>query len=172
MPLKPAKAYRHFSGPAYSRREFVKGVPVSRVTFYDMGNPKGNFPVEMSLVSLEVGQIRHNALEAARVAANRMLEVEAGLTGYHLKIRVYPHQVLRENPMAAGAGADRISDGMRRAFGRPIGVAARVHIGQKIMTIRTAKEFAKVAKEAMRRAAVKISTNTKLIIEKGEEFLR
>ncbi|HID60812.1 MAG TPA: 50S ribosomal protein L16, partial [Hadesarchaea archaeon] len=107
MPLRPARAYRHFSGPAYTRREFVKGVPGIRVTFFDMGNPKGDFPVVMSLFAEESGQIRHNAIEAARVAANRLLEVKAGKDNYHFKIRVYPHQVLRENPMAAGAGADR-----------------------------------------------------------------
>jgi large subunit ribosomal protein L10e len=172
MPLKPARAYRYFSGPAYTRREFVKGVPAIRVTFFDIGNPKGEFPVELSLVSLETGQIRHNALEAARVAANRLLEVEAGKQNYHLKIRIYPHQILRENPVAAGAGADRISDGMRHAFGRPIGTAARVGAGQKLMTVRISEEFARVAKEALRRASVKLPTPTRIVIEKGEEFLR
>jgi large subunit ribosomal protein L10e len=172
MPLRPAKAYRYFSGPAYTRRDFIKGVPEVRVTFFDMGNPNGDFPVELSLVSLEVGQLRHNAIEAARIAANRTLEVEAGKDNYHFKIRVYPHQILRENAMASGAGADRISDGMRRAFGKPIGTAARVFVGQKIMTVKVSKDFAKIAKEALRRAAIKISTPTKLIVEKGEEFLR
>ncbi len=172
MPLRPAKTYRYFSGPAYSRKEFVKSVPVQRVTFFDHGNPKGVFPVEFSLVSLEVGQIRHNAMEAARIAANRALEVDAGKDNYHLKIRVYPHQILRENAMAAGAGADRISDGMRRAFGKPIGMAARLSVGQKIMTLRISKDFAKLGKESLRRAAIKLSLPTKIIVEKGEEFLR
>lgn len=171
MPLRPARSYRHFSGPAYTRREYVKGVPGIRVTFFDMGNPKGDFPVEMSIISEETGQIRHNALEAARVAANRMLEVKAEKDNYHLKLRVYPHQVLRENPMAMGAGADRISDGMRQAFGRPIGTAARVSAGQKLMTVRVTKEFAAVAKEALRRASLKLSLPSRIVVEKGEEAL-
>lgn len=170
--MRPARAYRHFSGPAYTRKDFVKGVPAMRVTFFDMGNPNGDFPVEMSLVSTETGQIRHNALEAARVAANRLLEVKAGKDNYHLKLRVYPHQILRENPMAMGAGADRISDGMRQAFGRPIGVAARVSAGQKVITIRITKEFAAVAKEALRRATLKMSLPCRMIVEKGQEFLQ
>ncbi|MDI6642750.1 MAG: 50S ribosomal protein L16 [Candidatus Hodarchaeaceae archaeon] len=172
MPLRPARSYRHFSGPAYTRREYVKGVPGIRVTFFDMGNPKGDFPVELSLVSQETGQIRHNALEAARVAANRLLEVKAGKDNYHLKLRVYPHQVLRENPMAMGAGADRISDGMRQAFGRPIGTAARVTAGQKLMTVRSAKEFAAVNKEALRRASLKLSLPCRIVVEKGQEFIQ
>ncbi|MFN4132829.1 MAG: 50S ribosomal protein L16 [Candidatus Hadarchaeales archaeon] len=171
MPLRPARTYRHFSGPAYTRKEFVKGAPAVRVTFFDMGDPKGDFPVEMSLVAVEGGQIRHNAIEAARVAANRLLEIKAE-KNYHFKIRVYPHQVLRENPMAAGAGADRISDGMRRAFGKPIGSAARVFSGQKLMTVRVAKELWPVAKEALRRASLKLSVPTKMIVEKGEELLK
>lgn len=171
MPLRPAKAYRHFSGPAYTRREFVKGVPAIRVTFFDMGDPKGDFPIEISLVAMENGQLRHNAMEAARVAANRLLETKAEKK-YHFKIRVYPHQVLRENPMAAGAGADRISDGMRQAFGKPIGSAARVFTGQRLMTVRIAKEFAAVAKEALRRASLKLSVPTKIIVDRGEELLK
>ncbi len=172
MPLRPARAYRHFSGPAYTRREFIKGVPGIRVTFFDMGNPKGDFPVEMSLISQEAGQIRHNAFEAARIAANRLLEVNAGKDNYHLKLRVYPHQVLRENPMAVGAGADRISDGMQRAFGRPIGTAARVSAGQKLITVRITKEFALIAKEALRRASLKLSLPARIVVEKGQEFLQ
>jgi len=172
MPLRPARSYRHFSGPAYTRREFVKGVPAIRVTFFDMGNPKGDFPVEISMVMAEEGQIRHNALEAARVAANRLLELKAGKDNYHFKLRLYPHQVLRENPIVMGAGADRISDGMRNAFGRPIGTAARVSAGQKLMTIRCKKEFAAIAKEALRRANLKISLRSRIVVEKGQEFLQ
>ncbi len=172
MPLRPAKSYRHFSGPAYTRREFVKGVPAIRVTFFDMGNPKGDFEVVMSMVMEECGQIRHNGLEAARVAANRLLELKAGKDNYHFKLRAYPHQVLRENPIVMGAGADRVSDGMRRAFGRPIGSAARVSIGQKLMTISIKKEFADVAKEALRRANLKVSLRSRVVVEKGNELIQ
>lgn len=168
MPMRPARAYRYFSGPAYTRREYVKGVPGIRVTFFDMGNPNGDFPVEMSLVAEEAGQIRHNALEAARVAANRLLEVKVGKENYHLKLRVYPHQVLRENPIAMGAGADRISDGMRLAFGRPIGTAARVDAKQRIMTVRTTRNFIDISKEALRRASIKLPIPTRLIVEKEQ----
>ncbi|KUO43250.1 MAG: hypothetical protein APU95_00060 [Hadesarchaea archaeon YNP_N21] len=172
MPMRPARAYRYFSGPAYARREYVKGVPGVRVTFFDMGNPNGDFPVEMSLVAEEAGQIRHNALEAARVAANRLLEVKVGKENYHLKLRVYPHHVLRENPIAMGAGADRISDGMRLSFGRPIGTAARVDAKQRIMTVRTTKDFVEISKEALRRASMKLSVPTRVIVEKGQELVK
>ncbi len=172
MPIRPARSYRHFSGPAYTRKDYVAGVPGIRVTFFDMGNPKGDFPIEMSLVVKNTGQIRHNALEAARVAANRLLEIKAGKDNYHLKIRIYPHQIMRENPIAMGAGADRISDGMRLSFGRPIGAAARVSAGQKIMTLRVAKDFGALAKEALGQVTLKLPLPCRLVVEKGQELLQ
>ena len=172
MPIRPARAYRHFSGPAYTRKDYVAGVPGIRVTFFDMGNPKGDFPIEMSLIVKNTGQIRHNALEAARVAMNRLLEVKAGKDNYHLKIRIYPHQIMRENPIAMGAGADRISDGMRLSFGRPIGMAARVSAGQKIMTLRVAKDFGALAKKALGQATLKLPLPCRLVVEKGQELLQ
>jgi len=165
MPIRPGRTYRHFSGPAYTRKDFVKGVPGIRVTFFDMGNPKGDFPVKMSLVACEPGQIRHNAIESARVAANRVLEVNVGKNDYHLKIHIYPHHILRENPMAMGAGADRISEGMRLSFGRPIGTAARVKTGQRMFTVRTRPEFASMAKEALRRASLKLPMPSRIMVE-------
>jgi large subunit ribosomal protein L10e len=80
--------------------------------------------------------------------------------------------VLRENPMAVGAGADRISDGMSLAFGRPIGTAARVSAGQKLMTVKVTKEFGRVAKEALRRAMGKLPMPCRLVIEKGQKLLQ
>jgi large subunit ribosomal protein L10e len=71
-----------------------------------------------------------------------------------------------------GAGADRVSDGMRKAFGKPIGTAARVSVGQKLMTVRCKKEFARVAKEALHRANLKIPFKAKIIVEKGQEYLQ
>lgn len=171
MPIRPARAYRHYSGPAYTRRKYTKGVPGIRVTFFDMGDPQGDFPIVMNLIAEEKGQIRHNALEAARIAANRVLESEAGRNNYHLKIHIYPHQILRENPIAIGAGADRISDGMRQAFGRPVGTAARISAGQKLITVRIGKEFARVGKEALNRAAMKLPIPCRRIFVKGEELL-
>ncbi|MEM2265871.1 MAG: 50S ribosomal protein L16, partial [Candidatus Hadarchaeales archaeon] len=140
--------------------------PGSRITFFDMGNPNGNFPVEVSLVAQEQGQIRHNALEAARMAANRLLETKVGRNNYHFKIRLYPHQILRDHPMALGAGADRVSEGMRLAFGRPIGTAARVKPEQKLMTVRVPEQFLPLAKEALERAKSKLPLRWRMVVEK------
>ncbi len=88
-----------------------------------------------------------------------------------MKLRVYPHQVLRENPMALGAGADRISDGMRKSFGRPVGLAARVSPGQQIITVRVPEEFYEAGKESLRRSKMKLPLPGKVVLEKGEEII-
>jgi len=164
MPLRPGRCYRHISGPPYTRREYISGVPPPKIARFDMGNPRGDFPVHIKLVSREIGQIRHNALEAARISANKIMEA-IGRSNYHLKIKTYPHHVLRENKMMAFAGADRLQDGMRLAFGKPIGTAARVTSGQTIILIRTKPEYIERAKRALKVASSKISVPTKIVIE-------
>ena len=80
----------------------------------------------------------------------------AGPQGYSLRIRVYPHQILRENKQATGAGADRVSQGMRCAFGKNVGTAARVQKNQKIITIQTNEANFSAAKDALRKANCKL----------------
>ena len=74
---------------------------------------------------------------------------EVGRMNFHFKIRVYPHHVLRENKQATGAGADRVSEGMRLSFGKPVGTAAR-ESNEKIFTIYTHPRYMEKAKDALR----------------------
>jgi len=153
----------------------MRGVPGPKIDIYDMGlkNAKPeDFALQVSLIAEESCQIRHNALEAARVATNRYLVKKLGRTGYHLKIRPHPFHVMRENKMMAFAGADRLQDGMRKAFGKPIGFAARVRRGQPLVTVRTAAENMKVVKDALRRGAMKFPTPCKIVIERGAELVK
>ena len=52
-------------------------------------------------------------------------------------MRPHPFNVLRINKTLSCAGADRLSSGMRGAFGKPYGTAARVDIGQVLISVRT-----------------------------------
>jgi len=165
MTRKPGRMYRQIKGQAYTRKEYVGGVPAARITQFDLGDAAGDFPLSLSLVAEEACQIRHIALESARISANRYIAKKAGNI-YHLKVRVFPHHVLRENKVAVGAGADRISQGMRGAFGSPVGMAARVSPGQKILTIRTTEVNLEHAKEALRKASVKLPTPCRIEVEK------
>lgn len=166
MSRKPGSMYREIKGQAYTRKEYMGGVPANRITQFEHGK-KADFPVRMTLRVAEQCQIRHIALEAARISANRFLAKKIGLTGYHMKIRVYPHNVLRENKIATGAGADRISDGMRHAFGKAVGTAARVQAGQEIITLETTQAHFNTAKLALKRAAIKLPSPCYIEIERG-----
>jgi large subunit ribosomal protein L10e len=163
MTRKPARMYRKVEGQIYTRREYMGGVPNCRITQFDTGDLRRAFPVTLSLGMEEAAQVRDIALEAARISAVRVLEKTA-INEYHLKVRRYPHQILREHKMAMGAGADRISDGMRRAFGKPVGHAVRAQIGSELLTIYTTVGHIPDAKEALRKASHKLPVPTRVIV--------
>jgi large subunit ribosomal protein L10e len=163
--------YRQIRGQAYTRREYMGGVPAPRINTFDLGSINGDFPVVLNLRIKEPCQVRHTSLEAARIAANRALSKGTTSASYHLKIRLYPHNVLREHKMATGAGADRVSGGMRGAFGKAVGTAARVQGGTTIMTIRVTPQAFNVAKEALWKASMKLPSPCYMEIEKGAELL-
>lgn len=160
MVRKPAKMYRDLSKKAYTRREYMGGVPGSKIVQFDMGNLSQEFPVEMNLIVEESCQIRHSALEAARISINRKLLKEVGRMNFHLKLRVFPHHVLRENKQATGAGADRVSEGMRLAFGKAVGTAARVTKDQIVFTTYTSPQYLDKVKIAMKAGGHKLPTPT------------
>lgn len=165
MSRKPGRMYTKVTGPAYTRRKYMGGVPGSRITQFDLGNKQGVFNAVVTLELLERCQVRHTALEAARISANRYMHRHMGALGYHLKVRIQPHHVLRENKQATGAGADRVSDGMRSAFGKCVSTCARVKPGQPVMMIRTSKERIPEAKEALRKAGMKLPSPVRIVIE-------
>ena len=110
----------------------------------------------MHLVSKRNLQIRDNALESARQTCTRYLEKNLGKKGFMLHIRVYPHDIIRENPLASGAGADRFSTGMQKSFGKPTGIAAQISKGQEVFTVHCQKESKPVALVALKKAGKKL----------------
>ncbi|KAG5715886.1 hypothetical protein E4T56_gene7381, partial [Termitomyces sp. T112] len=103
----------------------------------------------------EYEQISSEALEAARICANKYVTKTSGKDSFHLRVRAHPFHVLRINKMLSCAGADRLQTGMRGAWGKPYGTVARVNIGQVILSIRTKESNAAVVMEALRRARYK-----------------
>lgn len=171
MGLRPGKCYSKIKR-AYTRKSikkpresYAKGVPVPKIPMFEVGSPKQKFDLKLKLITTDKGQIRHNALEAARVAANKALINLLGKEIYFLKILVYPHQILRENPIATGAGADRFQTGMRLSFGKPIATAVRVKTGQAIMEIRISKEREEIGKKALKIASSKLPISCRIAIE-------
>ncbi len=160
-----AKNYRAVKGQSYTRRDFVKGFPPPKINKFTMGDSKLKFEYEARLIALERAQIRHNALEAARVAANRPL-MDKFQNNYRLQIHPYPHIILRENKMIFGAHADRLQDGMRRSFGKPIGTAARIESNQTLITINVNADGVETAKKALKLGAAKLPIPCRIEIEK------
>jgi large subunit ribosomal protein L10e len=174
MSEKPASMYREISKPPYTRREYITGIPGSKVAQHKMGDADADpedYSVQISLRVDEELQIRHGSLEAARLSANRHLIKELGEGNYKMILRKFPHHVIRENKQATGAGADRVSDGMRQAFGKIVGTAARIQDGERLFTLYCDVDQADAGKEAFRRAYNKISPPCRIDVERGEERL-
>ncbi|OYT41697.1 50S ribosomal protein L16 [Candidatus Pacearchaeota archaeon ex4484_26] len=171
MALRKAIAYRYFERPNTRKskvksKSYIKTIPGSKIVKFRMGNKSKKFPFKLSLVSKEAVQMRDTAIEASRQTINRLLEKKLGRNNYYFVIRVYPHHILRENKMLTGAGADRMQSGMKKSFGKPVGIAARVHVGDELFSIDVEKSGLAVVKEAFRRIKAKIPCTTSIVIEK------
>ena len=149
------ECYRRGNGQPYTRKEYIKGKPQIKIAKFH-GGQKGKYDFSVQLLLNEKLQIRHMAIESTRLAANKTLEKTVGETGYWSRLRIYPHVLLRENKMIAAAGADRLQEGMRRAFGKAVSLGARVKAGQIIMEMHVKKEHVDAATKALKAACVKL----------------
>jgi ribosomal protein L10e len=81
-----------------------------KIRIFDLGRKRASvdeFPFCCHLVSDEYEQLSSEALEAARICANKYVTKVAGKDSFHLRVRVHPFHVLRINKMLSCAGADR-----------------------------------------------------------------
>jgi large subunit ribosomal protein L10e len=164
--IMKGRNYRIPKGQPYTRGEFIHGSPPPKISKFIMGDLKSKYDYRVSLLANAPVQIRHNALEAARIAANKVMLDKLGETGYLLHLRLYPHIVLRENKMISTAGADRLQEGMRRAFGKPIGRAARVKTNQPILDIYVNEEALEHAKHALQVGSSKLPVASRIVYER------
>jgi large subunit ribosomal protein L10e len=132
---------------------------------FTIGDTNAIFPISVHLVAKTPLQIRDNAIEAARQSCNRLHESTVGKGNYFFQTRMYPHHILRENPLASGAGADRLSTGMARPFGKPIGVAAQIWAGKSVFTVRCGKQHVDTARLALKRASHKLPNQYQIVVE-------
>ena len=171
--LRKGSAYNQVLKRPYTRRSkyraknFIRAAPHSKVVRYIMGDTKKNFEYTLTLISKEELQIRHNALESARQSGNRWLENRAGKTEYFLQLRKHPHHLLRENVLASGAGADRMSTGMAGSFGKVIGLAAQVHKNDILFIVKVDKKNLGTAKEALIRCKNKLPCKCQILESKN-----
>ncbi|KAL2705573.1 hypothetical protein AAEP93_000823 [Penicillium crustosum] len=183
MARRPARCYRYCKNKPYPKSRFNRGVPDAKIRIFDLGRKKASvddFPCTVHLVSNEYEQLSSEALEAARICANKHLVKTAGKESFHMRIRVHPYHVIRINKMLSVAGADRLQTGMRGAFGKPAGKVARVNVGQILISVRTVDRHRGTAIEALRRSMYKFPGRQKVVVSKmwgfthllREEYLR
>ncbi len=75
MGRRPARCYRYCKNKPYPKSRFCRGVPDPKLRIYDVGRKRedvSEFPAVVHLVSDEYEQISSEALEAARIAANKV----------------------------------------------------------------------------------------------------
>ncbi|MFH8080570.1 MAG: 50S ribosomal protein L16 [Candidatus Aenigmatarchaeota archaeon] len=171
MALRPGRCVRRIKRPwtrvsqRVPKKSYVVGVPYPRIHIFEMGAKDKEFDTKVLLRVKGSVQIRENAMEAARVVANKYIEKKLGKDGFFMKILKYPHQILREHSLATGAGADRFSMGMRKAFGKPKGRAVIIYSGEDLMLIKVNKEHVEIAKEALRRSSTKLPVQCEIVVE-------
>ena len=171
MALRKAGAYTKKKARPYTRKSkvqrmsYIKTIPASKIVKFKMGDLKGfdsgKYDIVLEVKSKENVQIRDNSIESVRQFMNRFLIDRIGKE-FYFEIKIYPHHVLRENKMLTGAGADRMQTGMALSFGKAIGRAAFVKVGQVVFKvgIKTPKqeiEARKLIKSVKSRLPCKIS---------------
>lgn len=163
MGLRPARTLRVVRGPSWTRyskkkprKSYVKSMPHKNLNTFETGELKADYDLRVTLVSKRPIRVRDNAIEAARQSASRHLE-KAISGNYKFYVRKYPHEVLRENRMLSGAGADRLSKGMRKSFGKPNDLAARIRTGDIVFEVKTYSANKEHIFDAFRKAAQKMS---------------
>ena len=130
------------------------------------------FPAVVHIFSDEDEQLSSEALEAARIAANKYMSTKAGKDSFHMRVRAHPYHVIRINKMLSCAGADRLQTGMRHAYGKPTGIVARVRIGQILISIRCKDIHVPTAIEALRRSKFKFPGRQKIVVSKKWGFTK
>lgn len=134
MGRRPARCYRYCKNKPYPKSRYNRGVPdpkvrtspflmilnapnilsflscIYQIRIFDLGRKRANvdeFPFCCHLVSDEYEQLSSEALEAARICANKYVTKTSGKDSFHLRVRVHPFHVIRINKMLSCAGADR-----------------------------------------------------------------
>jgi large subunit ribosomal protein L10e len=175
MGRRPARCYRYCKNKPYPKSRYCRGVPDAKIRIYDLGRKRAGvdeFPLCVHLISNEYEQLSSEALEAARICANKYITKMSGKDSFHMRIRVHPYHVIRINKMLSCAGADRLQTGMRGAFGKPNGVVARVDIGQILLSVRTKDSNKAVVIEGLRRCKYKFPGQQKIVISKKWGFTK
>jgi len=174
--LRKASAYSKKRARPYTRKSknkskaYIKVVPHNKIVKYNQGNiaayNQGKLRQLVLFKAGERAQVRDNAIESCRQDLNKALERKLPKQ-YYLQLMIYPHHILRNNKTAAGAGADRLSSGMKHSFGVIEGRAAMVNRGKEIFKVACENEnAARSVKQIMSSIKSKMPCKIQIVSEK------
>ncbi|XP_038186984.1 60S ribosomal protein L10-like [Arvicola amphibius] len=115
MGRHPVRCYQYCKNKPYPRSCFCRGVPDAKICISDLGQKKAKvdeFPICGDMVSDKYEKLSSEALEAARVCANKYMVKSCGKDGFHILVRLHPFHVIRINKMFSCAGADSLQTGI------------------------------------------------------------
>lgn len=170
--LKVFRAFRRLKRPftrksKFKKHNFLRGIPNHKIVRFDMGDKREDYPIVVKLVSTRDLNIRHNAIEAARIVIQRTLQEKIGKSGYKLKVNKYPHHGIRENKGAAGGNkADRVQSGMSHSYGKLVTIAVRLKKNEPLFSAYVEESHVEVAKKALASVSPKLPCGIKVLIEK------
>ncbi len=173
--LRKASAYSKKKVVPFTRvskkrqKSYIKTIPQQKIVKFSMGREelfnKGKLPYQLTLISEERVQVRHNALEACRQYINKKLDKELG-GQYVFRVIPFPHHVQRENKMLTAAGADRMQTGMQLSYGKVSGKAAILKPGSKIFFIAVQNERdVQFVRHVLKQIKSKLPCKTKILYE-------
>ena len=154
---------KRFGGQSFTRQEYIHSKPQTKVTRYALGDTKADYDYVVTLVADHSAEIGGSALESARITSNKVISLVTGQP-FLIRVLAYPHEIVRAHKFMGFAGADRLSQGMRKSFGRSTDRAAKVNAGQPFLAIHTMEAGLEKAKEALRRASKKLPVTSKVIV--------
>ena len=171
--LRRASTYRKIKRPytrvsKFRKKSYIRMSPQRKVVRYDMGDASKQFSYTLDLIPKDSLQIRQEAMEAARQTSIRLLEKKLAKNAFHFKILKYPYHILREKSLALGAGADRVSTGMQKPFGKPIGLALQIRAGEMFFRVQVDEPAIETARLALQRASKKMPCSFSIIITRNE----
>jgi large subunit ribosomal protein L10e len=153
----------------FKNKSFIRMSPARKVTRFDMGETVKQFDYTLDLTPKDHLQIRQEAMESARQTCIRLLEKKLAKNAFHFKIRKVPYHIIREKSLALGAGADRVSTGMQKPFGKPTGLAVQLKPGDLFFTVTCDFAAIETARMALVRASKKMPCTFNIIVTKKKE---
>ncbi len=173
--LRKAASYSKKKAVPFTRiskkksKSYVKTIPPQKIVKFSMGKEdlfnQGKLPHQLTLVSGENAQLRHNALEACRQFINKKLDEKLG-GQYLFKVIPFPHHIQRENKMLTAAGADRMQTGMQLSYGKSAGKAALLKSGSRIFFVAVQNEKAiQIARQVLKQIKAKLPCRTRINYE-------